>query len=487
MQLFSNTLTEITVPYQSGTTLKYSFTIIQPLVFTNEVTPDPTDYITKLNEETQAREQADAKLKEDNSELSESLCTTRGIEFEQGSIGSADGLDIGNYTRIRTKDYISLLYFREAGCSVEAKLNYFAYDENYNYLGTSGWIALGKSFNKDDAISRYPEAKYIRVIIARNTNTDITPDDVATYGIYIKQSNTWKIDVAYEKMKDLEPKVNYPEGPTYEGKRIDFRKPSFSYSRKDAGVGGQDGAVYGKYLFRVGVINNQNYLSILICDTGALVQRISFGDISPHGNSVVFGSERFNEDDPFPLLYVNAYEDSDLPLGTCYAYRIIAGESGYSMSLVQTISIGFTESDLWKDDSDYRAYGNFVIDTDRNYLYAYLPRVQKNLTRFFKFAMPSVSEGDVVLEIDDIIDTFDVDYINAPQGNAYCAGKIVIVSGLANDPTTRKISVVDVFSKKIESVIKDSVAINEYEPEMVNIINGKIWVAFGSKGYLLEV
>ena len=65
MQLFSNTLTEITVPYQSGTTLKYSFTIIQPLVFTNEVTPDPTDYITKLNEETQAREQADAQLKED--------------------------------------------------------------------------------------------------------------------------------------------------------------------------------------------------------------------------------------------------------------------------------------------------------------------------------------------------------------------------------------------------------------------------------------
>ena len=64
MQLFSNTLTEITVPYQAGTTLKYSFTIIQPLVFTNEVTPDPTDYITKLNEVTQAREQADTALQQ---------------------------------------------------------------------------------------------------------------------------------------------------------------------------------------------------------------------------------------------------------------------------------------------------------------------------------------------------------------------------------------------------------------------------------------
>ena len=70
MQLFSNTISEITVPHQSGTTLKYSFTIIQPLVFTNEVTPDPTDYITKLNEETQARENADAQLKEDIAEIS---------------------------------------------------------------------------------------------------------------------------------------------------------------------------------------------------------------------------------------------------------------------------------------------------------------------------------------------------------------------------------------------------------------------------------
>ena len=98
-------------------------------------------------------------------------------------------------------------------------------------------------------------------------------------------------------------------------------------------VEGQDGAIYGKYLFR---IDNKGEMTVYDINT--------FGDnvtpdmkldslildkadmICPHSNAVCFGSEFYEEGDEFPLLYSNIYNNyarTDRPFkGVCCVYRI---------------------------------------------------------------------------------------------------------------------------------------------------------------------
>ena len=70
---------------------------------------------------------------------------------------------------------------------------------------------------------------------------------------------------------------------------------------------GQDGAIYGNFLFRFGgdgvckvySMADKNKLSTFILD------RIDV--LTPHSNSVCFGTEFYEESDEFPLLYSNIY------------------------------------------------------------------------------------------------------------------------------------------------------------------------------------
>lgn len=88
-------------------------------------------------------------------------------------------------------------------------------------------------------------------------------------------------------------------------------------------------------------------------------------------------------------------------------------------------------------NGDVRPYGNSVVDTDAQKLYAFVMRDADKTTRFFQFAIPSVSAGTysetygcnvVNLESTDIQRQFDTAYFNyvqaAPIPTAKCAGGI---------------------------------------------------------------
>lgn len=223
-------------------------------------------------------------------------------------------------------------------------------------------------------------------------------------------------------------------------------------------VGGQDGAIYDKYLFRFennGIGKVYDVRKIIAGDTETVQEIATFRLdraelICPHSNSVVFGSEFYCEDDEFPLLYSNIYNNymrADDPLkGVCCVYRIFRTPDGFSSELVQLIEIGFVEdAALWKmsdEEDSKRPYGNFVIDREKNLYYAFVMRENAEGTRYFSFDLPQARDGEIdekynvrraVLSKDDIVEYFDCDHHKFMQGACCHNGKIYSLEGFNAD------------------------------------------------------
>ncbi len=227
-------------------------------------------------------------------------------------------------------------------------------------------------------------------------------------------------------------------------------------------VGGQDGAIFGKYLFRFGhngigkVYDVESILTANGAEIGELATfKLDKAElICPHSNSVSFGSEFYNEGDEFPLLYSNIYNNyanTDTPLkGVCCVYRIFRTAEGFDSELVQIIEIGFVEDpSLWKmsEDADgKRPYGNFVVDRERNIYYGFVMRESTAGTRYFAFDLPHASDGifdkhygvkKVVLTKDDIVEYFDCEHHIYVQGACVHASDIYSLEGFNYTPGTK--------------------------------------------------
>ena len=151
---------------------------------------------------------------------------------------------------------------------------------------------------------------------------------------------------------------------------------------------GQDGAIFGDLYFRFDHLGACSVydLSALDFNTVAELSPIAeftldrADEIAPHSNAVCFGSEYYCEGDEFPLLYSNIYNNyakaEDRLVGVCCVYRIFREVDGFSSRLVGLIEIGFTDDALWRSEGveDVRPYGNFVVDCERERLYAYVMR-----------------------------------------------------------------------------------------------------------------
>ncbi len=214
-------------------------------------------------------------------------------------------------------------------------------------------------------------------------------------------------------------------------------------------IGGQDGAIYKDLLFRFSSKGGCSVYDMTALDgEPSPVAEFTLdksGLIVPHSNSVTFGSEFFAEGDEFPLLYSNVYNNyaktEDKKVGVCCVYRITREGKTFSTTLVQLIKIGFTDDrELWRssgDVEDKRPYGNFVVDTDRNRLWAFVMRDGAMQTRYFAFDLPKLADGDigasgvreVILTADMIKEYFDTPYHNYVQGAVCREGKIYSVEG----------------------------------------------------------
>jgi hypothetical protein len=203
--------------------------------------------------------------------------------------------------------------------------------------------------------------------------------------------------------------------------------------------------------------------------------------IAPHSNCAFFGTEKYDEGDLYPLVYTNAYNTAGLPKGAFYAYRL---KNDLTTTFLQTIKIGFTEENIWTGgSSNVRPYGNFLMDTDNGKLYAYTMIDNLNVTRFFRFSMPELSDGaTVTLQESDIEEYFDVPYFYYIQGGCYYNGKIYASCGFTSADC--KLYVIDLADKKCSSIVPLGGFAGE--PETVFAYKDELYVSSSTKLYKLK-
>ncbi|MEE1043127.1 MAG: hypothetical protein UH854_04100 [Clostridia bacterium] len=261
--------------------------------------------------------------------------------------------------------------------------------------------------------------------------------------------------------------------------------------------GRQDGAIWGGFYFSfnshgVCTVYEVDKLSKKTFESAEIFAEFTLDKqdiIEPHSNSVAFGSEYFDKDDEFPLLYTNIYNNyskcEDKLKGVCLVYRIQRDEKEFKSTLVQIIEIGFVEDGLWKsvgEQEDVRPYGNFTVDRDSSILYAFTMRDNDQTTRYFSFYIPKLKQGEicekygvnkVVLNKEDIIDYFDCPYQRYVQGACCNKGMIYSLEGFTdseNNPPA--IRIVDTKARKEVALEYFKNLGNNIEPEMIDFDDG---------------
>ena len=257
---------------------------------------------------------------------------------------------------------------------------------------------------------------------------------------------------------------------------------------------GQDGAIWNNQLFRFDTHGKCFVFDLLDIEADKVKELEPLGSfvldkaelIAPHSNSVSFGTEFFDPSDEYPLLYSNIYNNyansDDKLIGVCCVYRVERTEKCFKTTLVQLIEIGFTDDPLlWKAHPDFngvRPYGNFVIDREAGCYYAFVMRNETLGTRYFKFKIPSLREGEidsvygvkrVILTSENICDEFDCLYHRFIQGATLHNNHIYSTEGFHNDEINRPaIRIIDLEGKNEKQYI-DLLKIGyKCEPEMID-------------------
>ena len=264
---------------------------------------------------------------------------------------------------------------------------------------------------------------------------------------------------------------------------------------------GQDGAVFGDTLFRFNakgegfaysmqeVLNPRDPDEVLSY-TQFTLDRAEL--ICPHCNAVFFGKEKFDPSDEFPLLYANVCnnysKEQSRNVGQLGDYRLCRKNGGFVTTLVQIIRIGFTEDLLWcsyskdAEEKDTRPYGNFLADTEKNVLYAYVMRDKDRTTRYFAFDLPTLRDGIqtehgislVVLSKEQIRDQFDTPYHKFIQGGAFSGGLIYSTEGFGEKESSRSaIRIIDTAKKEQIAFFDLCDAGLPVEPEWMEFYQGK--------------
>lgn len=279
---------------------------------------------------------------------------------------------------------------------------------------------------------------------------------------------------------------------------------------------GQDGAAFGDSLFRFNakgigfafsmqeVLNPKNPDEVL-SHTEFTLDKAEL--ICPHCNAVFFGKEKFDPADEFPLLYANVYnnysKEDDRRIGQLCVYRIFRKSDSFATTLVQVIEIGFTEDEsLWcsykkgEESRDIRPYGNFLADTEKGLLYAFVMRDKVASTRYFSFKMPSFKNGKtdpalgvprLILEKGDILDQFDAPYHKYIQGGALSGGLIYSTEGFGEKESSRSaIRIIDPVKKRQIAEFDLCDAGLPVEPEWMDFHEGKCLYS-NATGILYEI
>lgn len=235
----------------------------------------------------------------------------------------------------------------------------------------------------------------------------------------------------------------------------------------------QGGDCWGDYFFQFSKNNTEVRVYDLSLKT--LVQTIRItsslgGFVSNcHCNTVCFGTEYYDAEDIFPLIYVSTGYSSDGYTGAL-VYRIAQHNGVFFITLVQTIKFPVDKSS-W---TEFIPAGEF----------AYLCYTSERV--IFKVPMPTLKDGDLTISRADAIETFQFtpqpDWMSTSrnQDRMFYQGKILFVSGVP--PGEASVFVVlNLETRERERIIDLKKSGLTSESESIFVWRGDICVAFVDK------
>ena len=399
-------------------------------------------------------------------------------DYVMGTIAAKDGTSGDSTTRFRMDNTVLLKQVEKVTIGEGYELTWLAYDAKGAYLGngnpamSGNWLGNGASFTAADILAYAPDAVSFRFAVRKTDNSEVTMDDVKTSGVKLICSDGIQQYV-------------------YTGKSLGTNN-LMSYTHEWTAVSGQDGAIWGDYLFRFDSVGGCTVYSIPEQKQVSAFKLDKSDILSPHSNAVCFGAEYYADGDEFPLLYSNIYNNyakaDDRLEGVCCVYRLTRDGDAFSSQLVQVIEIGFTEDlDLWKsleNNGDVRSYGNFTVDRDNSKLYAFVMRDKEKVTRYFEFDLPKLADGTmnetwgvnvVALTADKILKQFDSEYSNFVQGACFHDGKIYSVEGFSGADNAPKMQIIDPAAGEQYAAIDLWNIGLKIEPEFVDFYEGTLY------------
>ena len=237
---------------------------------------------------------------------------------------------------------------------------------------------------------------------------------------------------------------------------------------------GQDGIIYDGCLFRFSAKGTCRVYNLQTLNELCTFTLDKVDSWMPHSNSVSIRDD---------VLYTNLYNTyanaDDRHEGVCCAYRIIREGDTFRTEFLQMIRIGFADTSLWQSENrqDVRPYGNFVVEGDQ--LHAFVMRDKSHTTRFFSFALPDITETEVILTQEDIEAQFDECYVNYMQGAICHKGLIYSVEGF-DHPNDRGRPALRIFDTQAQKQVFFADLV-EYglvsEPEWVDVYEETLYYA----------
>lgn len=298
-----------------------------------------------------------------------------------------------------------------------------------------------------------------------------TPSVNATHlRAYKKPSASASCTITVYEQRNIPNAIDEIEGQLGNMKRYTFTESTLPcnyqaslYATFNAALSAsrQGSTVYGDYFFQAFRGSNFVYIGIWNLETKTSAGGVYLEDFAienTHANCISFSSEKYDEGDLFPLLYVpSGYPDNTIGGSQVYVYRLVGAIGNLEAQLIQTITLnGFS----WTE----------VICGDSGKLWITWVSVSTNNTiKFLCYNTPSIANATATINVTDTpVDEFvlpaqrfpnasGVDNL-AQQAGCYNKGRIWMANGNPTGGSAGRLDgacviVINVRSKCREAVI----------------------------------
>lgn len=256
------------------------------------------------------------------------------------------------------------------------------------------------------------------------------------------------------------------------------------------GMAHQSAACYGDYAF---LISNK-MINVRVFNMRTNTRVFDLRNQTPlgtgtiyHCNQACFGTQKYSEEDPFPLLYISQHQNKS-NRSFIQVFRVLPTSAGsgqeytaFAFEKIQTIFFP-----VLTDDNSLGNV-NAVIDTDNHFIYTYSRNNNSTAENYgkckiSKFKIPDALESaSVILSDEDILDSFFIETsaINM-QGGAYHDGLLYIGRGVPSAGYVN-LYVVDLFNRRLWFTVDLLNNGFRYEPEGAFFYKDNLYIGASSR------